>query len=55
MAKVQIEIEEDLHLDIKILHAEIEKQTKVRRSLKVTYQYLVKKGLECLKKENPEQ
>lgn len=53
MAKVQIDIEEELHLDIKILHAKIEKETKVKRSLRQTYQELVKKGLECIKKETP--
>ena len=53
MAKVQLDIEEELHLDIKILHAKIEKETKVKRSLRQTYQDLVKKGLECMKKETP--
>ena len=53
MAKVQIDIEEEIHLDIKILHAKIEKETKIKRSLRQTYQELVKKGLECIKKENP--
>jgi hypothetical protein len=53
MAKVQIEIEEELHLDIKIHHAKLEKESKVKRSLKMTYQDLVKLGLECIKK-NPD-
>jgi len=53
MAKVQIDVEEDLHYDVKILHAKIEKENKVKRSLRQTYQELVKKGLECIKKENP--
>jgi hypothetical protein len=53
MAKVQIDIEEELHLDIKILHAKLEKETKKKKSLRETYQMLVKKGLESFKKENP--
>jgi hypothetical protein len=54
MAKVQIEVEEELHLDIKILHANLEKETKKKESLRSTYAMLVKKGMECLKKENPD-
>ncbi len=53
MAKVQIDVEDELHLDVKILHAKLEKERKVKQSLRQTYQELVKKGLECLKKETP--
>ena len=53
MAKVQLDLEEEVHLDVKIFHAQLEKQDKVKRSLKDVYGILVKKGLECFKKETP--
>lgn len=53
MAKVQLDLEEDVHLDVKIFQAKLEKKEKVKRSLKEVYGILVKKGLECFKKETP--
>lgn len=53
MTKVQLDIDEEVHLDVKILHAQIEKRDKKKKSLKETYKVLISKGLESLKKENP--
>lgn len=53
MAKVQLDLEDEIHLDVKIFQAKLEKHDKIRRSLKEVYGILVKKGLDCLKKETP--
>ncbi len=53
MTKVQLDIDEEIHLDVKILHAQIEKRDKTKKSLKETYKVLIAKGLEATKKETP--
>lgn len=49
MAKVHLEGE--IHLNVKIFQAQLEKHDKVKRSLKKVYRILVKEGLDRFKKE----
>ena len=53
MAKVQLDLENEVHLDVKSYQVELERKDKKRLSLKEVYAIVVKKGLEAIKKENP--
>lgn len=49
MAKVQLDLEESIHLDVKTYQLELEKANKKRYPLKEVYSILVKKGLQSTK------
>ncbi len=51
MAKVQLDLPDEVHFEVKEHQLKIEKETKERLSLKEVYGIVVKKGLEAIKKE----
>ncbi|QNF33077.1 hypothetical protein HUW51_10170 [Adhaeribacter swui] len=52
MAKIQLDLPEEVHFEVKEQQLKIEKETKKRASLKDVYEIVIRKGLEVMKAQN---
>lgn len=51
MAKIQLDLNQDLHLDVKEYQVTLERRDKKKYSLKEVYEILINKGINEIKKQ----